>query len=282
MPAASEPDLPPLRDVIHAHGLAPLKRYGQHFLTDPRLIARIAAAAGDLTQGTVFEIGPGPGGLTRALLAAGAKQVVAIEYDARCLAALTELAAAYTGRLRVIEADALATDLTALGPAPRKIVANLPYNISTPLLTRWLAQIDAFAGLTLMFQKEVAERLAAKPRTKAYGRLSVLTQALCRVQKNFDLAPGAFHPPPKVASTVVTLSPLGEPLPCALKTLEACTAAAFGQRRKTLRSSLKSWSGAPEALLASVDLPSTVRAEELLPTDFVRLAAAYDRRQASQ
>ena len=270
------PILPPLRDVIHAHGLAPLKRYGQHFLTDPRLIARIAAAAGDLTAGTVFEIGPGPGGLTRALLAAGARQVIAVEYDSRCLAALAELAAAYPGRLQVVEADALEVDLSTLGAGPRKVVANLPYNISTVLLTQWLAQADAFDCLTLMFQKEVAERLAAGPRTKAYGRLSVLTQVLCRTQKNFDLAPGAFHPPPKVASTVVTLTPLGESLPCRLKTLEACTAAAFGQRRKTLRSSLKSWAGNAEALLAEVDIPSSARAEELAPMDFVRLAAAYE------
>lgn len=270
------PNLPPLREVIHAHGLAPLKRYGQHFLTDPRLIARIAAAAGDLTQGTVFEIGPGPGGLTRALLAAGAREVVAVEYDSRCLAALAELGAVYPGRLRVVAADALDLDLATLGPAPRKVVANLPYNISTVLLTRWLARINDFAGLTLMFQKEVAERLAASPRTKAYGRLSVLTQVLCRIHKDFDLAPGAFHPPPKVASTVVTLTPLGEALPCRLTTLEACTAAAFGQRRKTLRSSLKSWAGAPEDLLDAAGLSSSARAEELVPADFVRLAAAFE------
>ena len=170
------PVLPPLREVIAKHGLAPLKRYGQHFLTDPRLIARIAASAGDLRQGTVFEIGPGPGGLTRALLDADAAHLVAIEYDPRALPALEEVSAAYPGRLEVVQADALEIDLSAMGEAPRKIVGNLPYNISTVLLTRWLAQIDAFDGLTLMFQKEVAERLAAQPRTKQYGRLSVLTQ----------------------------------------------------------------------------------------------------------
>ena len=268
--------LPPLRAVIQRHGLAPLKRYGQHFLTDPRLIARIADAAGDLSAGTVFEIGPGPGGLTRALLAAGAARVVAVEYDPRALPALAEVATAYPGRLEVVQADALETDLTALGDAPRKIVANLPYNISTVLLTRWLAQIDAFDGLTLMFQKDVAERLAAPPRTKAYGRLSVVTQVLCHIRKAFDLAPGAFHPPPKVASSVVVLTPRREPLPCRLATLEACTAAGFGQRRKTLRSSLKSWCAAPEALLEQVGLSASARAEELTPPDFVRLAAAFE------
>ena len=262
--------------MIAAHGLAPLKRYGQHFLTDPRLIARIAAAAGDLTRSTVFEVGPGPGGLTRALLAAGAEQVVAIEYDPRCLAALAELAAVYPGRLKLVEGDALEADLTALGSPPRKIVANLPYNISTVLLTKWLAQIEAFDRLTLMFQKEVAERLAASPRTKAYGRLSVVTQVLCRVEKAFDLAPGAFHPPPKVASTLVNLIPRQRPLPCRLKTLEACTAAAFGQRRKILRSSLKSWASAPDTLLDRAGIAGSARAEELDPEDFVRLAVAYE------
>jgi 16S rRNA (adenine1518-N6/adenine1519-N6)-dimethyltransferase len=272
----SPPELPPLREVIAAHGLAPLKRYGQHFLTDPRLIARIAAAAGDLTQGTVFEIGPGPGGLTRALLDAGAAKVIAVEYDSRCLAALAELAEAYPGRLELVEADALEVDLTSLAEGPRKIVANLPYNISTALLTRWLAQAESFDSMTLMFQKEVAERLKAQPRTKAYGRLSVLTQVVCRVRKAFDLAPGAFHPPPKVTSSVVVLTPRPERLPCRLKTLEACTAAAFGQRRKTLRSSLKSWTSNAERLLESVDLKSSARAEELLPMDFVKLVAAFE------
>lgn len=271
--------LPPLREVIAKHGLAPLKRYGQHFLTDPRLIARIAASAGDLRQGTVFEIGPGPGGLTRALLNAGAAHVVAIEYDPRALPALEEVSAAYPGRLEVLQADALETDLSGMGEAPRKIVGNLPYNISTVLLTRWLAQIDAFDGLTLMFQKEVAERLAAQPRTKQYGRLSVLTQTFCHIRKAFDLAPGAFHPPPKVASSVVVLTPRREPLPCRLATLEACTAAGFGQRRKTLRSSLKSWTGSAEPLLESIGLSSSARAEELTPADFVRLAAAYEKAQ---
>jgi 16S rRNA (adenine1518-N6/adenine1519-N6)-dimethyltransferase len=272
----SPPELPPLREVIAAHGLAPLKRYGQHFLTDPRLIARIAAAAGDLTQGTVFEIGPGPGGLTRALLDAGAAKVIAVEYDSRCLAALAELAEAYPGRLELVEADALEVDLTSLAEGPRKIVANLPYNISTALLTRWLAQAESFDSMTLMFQKEVAERLKAQPRTKAYGRLSVLTQVVCQVRKAFDLAPGAFHPPPKVTSSVVVLTPRPERLPCRLKTLEACTAAAFGQRRKTLRSSLKSWTSNAERLLESVDLKSSARAEELLPMDFVKLVAAFE------
>ena len=268
--------LPPLRDVIKDHGLAPLKRYGQHFLTDPRLIARIAAAAGDLSSGTVIEIGPGPGGLTRALLGAGAKNVVGVEYDERCLPPLEELAAAYPGRLDILAADALALDVSSIGTTPRRIVGNLPYNISTALLTRWLAQAHAFESMTLMFQKEVAERLGAKPRTKAYGRLSVLTQAICRVRKDFDLAPGAFHPPPKVTSTVITLFPNTIPPACNLKTLQACTGAAFGQRRKQLRSSLRSWIQSPETLLAETDILPTSRAEELTPADFVRLAAAFD------
>lgn len=276
---AEPPALPPLREVIAKHDLAPLKRYGQHFLTDPRLIARIAAAAGDLTQGTVYEIGPGPGGLTRALLEAGAKRLVAVEYDPRVLPAMAEIQAAYPGRLEVVQADALEVNLPALGEAPRKIVANLPYNISTVLLTRWLAQAEAFDGLTLMFQKEVAERLAAPPRTKQYGRLSVLTQTFCHIRKAFDLAPGAFHPPPKVASSVVVLTSKREPLACRLATLEACTAAGFGQRRKTLRSSLKSWAKEPEALLESVGLKASARAEELTPADFVRLAAAFEAAQ---
>lgn len=256
--------------------MAPLKRFGQHFLTDPRLIARIAAAAGDLSTSTVFEVGPGPGGLTRALLAAGAARVVAIEYDERCLAALAELAAVYPGQLEVVTADALEIDLTVLGEAPRKIVANLPYNISTALLVRWLKQIDAFDRLTLMFQKEVADRLAAQPHTKAYGRLSVLTQVLCHIRRDFDLAPGVFHPPPKVVSTVVSLTPKGEALPCRLSTLSDGTRAAFAQRRKTLRSSLRGWARAPEVLLAGADIMPRARAEELAPTDFLRLAAAWE------
>ena len=282
MNAEEEPNLPPLREVIAAYGLAPLKRYGQHFLTDPRLIARIAAAAGDLTQHTVFEIGPGPGGLTRALLQAGARQVIAIEYDQRCIEALQPLVHAYPNRLSVVTADALEADLAALAPGPRKIVANLPYNISTALLTKWLAEIEHFDGLTLMFQKEVADRLTASPRTKAYGRLSVLTQSLCEVYKAFDLAPGAFHPPPKVTSTIVSIAPRGDALPCPLKTLEACTAAAFGQRRKTLRTSLKRWNEDPETVLARAGISSAARAEELTPEDFVRLATASLKIQATR
>ncbi|MCA8927153.1 MAG: 16S rRNA (adenine(1518)-N(6)/adenine(1519)-N(6))-dimethyltransferase RsmA [Alphaproteobacteria bacterium] len=277
VPGADDKALPPLREVIQRHGLAPLKRFGQHFLTDPRLIARIAAVAGDLTQGMVIEIGPGPGGLTRALLAAGAQRLVAVEYDERCLAALEELVSVYPDRLEIIAGDALKVDVARIGTPPRKIVANLPYNISTVLLTQWLAQAQAFAGLTLMFQKEVADRLMAVPRTKSYGRLSVLAQATCRVVKNFDLPPGAFHPPPKVTSTVVTLTPHETPLPCRVGTLEACTAAAFGQRRKVLRTSLRRWTPAAEALLEETGLNAGARAEELTPGDFVRLAVAHDR-----
>ena len=198
--------LPPLAHVIRQYELFARKTLGQHFLLDPHLIAKVAACAGDLKGHHVIEIGPGPGGLTRVLLAAGAKQVVAVEKDARCVRALGDLASHYEGILTVVEHDALETDLTALTPSPRKIVANLPYNIGTPLLLQWLDAIsrqgkDAFTSLTLMFQKEVARRIVAPPGGKDYGRLSVMTQWLCEVEWHFDLPPGAFSPPPKVPST---------------------------------------------------------------------------------
>lgn len=233
------PDLPPLRDVIQRHDLMARKSLGQHFLFDGNLCARIARTAGDLKDAQVIEVGPGPGGLTRALLAAGAV-VHAVERDERCLAALAELGEAYPGRLRVVPGDALETDLPGLCPAPRRIVANLPYNVSTALLLRWLGEIEAYASLTLMFQKEVADRLAARPGGKDYGRLSVITQWLCQVRPDFNIDRRAFTPPPKVMSTVVTLIPRPQPLaPASRHALERVTAAAFGQRRKMLRASLK-------------------------------------------
>ncbi|HEY9539456.1 MAG TPA: 16S rRNA (adenine(1518)-N(6)/adenine(1519)-N(6))-dimethyltransferase RsmA [Kiloniellaceae bacterium] len=271
--------LPPLREVIARHGLGARKALGQHFLLDLNLTGRIARAAPRLAQGTVIEIGPGPGGLTRALLAEGAARVVAIEKDRRCLDALAELGGAYPGRLEVVEADALKLDLTELDPAPRQIVSNLPYNISTALLVRWLTALaadpGAFSAMTLMFQKEVAERLVAAPRSPAYGRLSVLTQWLCQPRPLFDIPPRAFTPPPKVVSTVVAVTPRAEPLaPASLGVLEKVTAAAFGQRRKMLRQSLKSLGGDPARLFEATGIAPTARAEELSVVEFCALARA--------
>ncbi|HUL09428.1 MAG TPA: 16S rRNA (adenine(1518)-N(6)/adenine(1519)-N(6))-dimethyltransferase RsmA [Candidatus Acidoferrum sp.] len=273
--APAAPDLPPLRDVIARHGLAARRALGQHFLLDLNLTRRIARAAGDLSSGTTIEVGPGPGGLTRALLECGARQVIAIERDERCRPALAELEAAFPGRLTTIFADALAEDVSRLGTAPRRIVANLPYNVATPLLIRWLERIDAFAGLTLMFQKEVADRLTARPRTKDYGRLSVLTQWLTEPRRLFDIPARAFTPPPKVTSTVVQLTPRSRPAhPADRAALERVTAAAFGQRRKMLRQSLKSLAPDPSALLARAGVPETARAEELDIAQFCALARA--------
>ena len=269
--------LPPLRETIARHGLDARKRFGQHFLLDLNLTRRIARAALPL-DGTVIEIGPGPGGLTRALLLEGAGRVVAIEVDPRPLAALAELADAAAGRLQVIAADALTVDPQALGPAPRRIVANLPYNISTPLLVRWLQQADALADMVLMFQKEVVDRLVAAPRSKDYGRLSVLAQHVCEVRRLFDVPPGAFVPPPKVTSSVARLTPRpgGQRL-ADLAPLERVTAAAFGQRRKMLRGALGSLFADPVAVLEGLGLSPTARAEELAVADFVRLAGALDK-----
>ena len=262
----------PLRETIARHGLAARKRLGQHFLLDLNLTRRIARAAGPLGEGTVIEVGPGPGGLTRALLLEGAAQVVAIEIDARAIAALQELQVAADGRLSLVQADAIDIDVTGLGPPPRRIVANLPYNVATVMLVRWLHQADHIAEMVLMFQKEVAERLVAQPRSKDYGRLSVLAQHVCTVQRLFDVARSAFVPPPKVTSTVVRLRPRpgGERL-ADLRSLEAVTAAAFGQRRKMLRSSLSGLFADPGAVLTGLGLAPTARAEELSPAQFVRL-----------
>ena len=267
--------LPPLRDVIARHEIAPRKSLGQNFLLDLNLTAKIARAAGDLRQATVIEVGPGPGGLTRALLAAGARRVVAIERDRRCIAALAEVAERYPGRLDVIEGDALATDFTALADGPTRIVANLPYNIATPLLVGWLLAEPwppYYEQMTLMFQREVAERIAAPPGGKVYGRLGVLAQWRTAPRLLFDIPPQAFTPPPKVTSTVVEFMPRSAPLPCLPAKLEAVTAAAFGQRRKMLRQSLRSLGIDPTAALAAVGIDATRRAEELEVGDFVALA----------
>ncbi len=271
---SSADPLPPLREVIARHGLAARKSLGQHFLLDLNLTDRIARAAGDLSAGTTIEVGPGPGGLTRSLIRQGAARLVCIERDARAVAVIDELAAAFPGRIEVIEGDALTIDMAALGPAPRRIVANLPYNISTALLTRWLHAAPTLGSMTLMFQKEVVDRLIAPPRTKDYGRLSVLTQVVCAVTRLFDIAPSAFVPPPRVVSTVARLVP-HTPAPAAidLHALETVTAAAFGQRRKMLRTSLRAAFSDPEAVLAACGIPPTARAEDLEPSLFVALAS---------
>ena len=267
--------LPPLRETIARHGLDARKRFGQHFLLDLNLTRRIARAAAPLDGGTTIEIGPGPGGLTRALLLEGAARVVAVEVDPRALGALAELQAAADGRLEVIEADALRIDAASLGPAPRRIVANLPYNISTALLVRWLQSADAIEDMVLMFQKEVVDRLVALPRTKDYGRLSVLAQHVCEVRRLFDIPPSAFVPPPKVVSSVARLTPRPAAERLAdLAPLEKVTAAAFGQRRKMLRGSLSGLFDDPTAILEGLGLSPTARAEELGVADFVRLAGS--------
>ncbi len=269
--------LPPLRETIAAHGLDAKKRFGQHFLLDLNLTRRIARAAAPLDAGTVVEVGPGPGGLTRALLLEGAANVVAIELDRRAIDALRELEAAANGHLALVEADALQVEPASLGPAPRRIVANLPYNVSTPLLVRWLHAADDLADMVLMFQKEVVDRLVATPRSKDYGRLSVLAQHVCEVRRLFDIPPSAFVPPPKVVSSVARLTPRPAADRLAdLRPLERVTAAAFGQRRKMLRGSLAGLFGDPTAVLTDLGLSPTARAEELSVADFVRLAGRLD------
>lgn len=273
--------LPSLRETIRAHGLAAEKRFGQHFLTDPNILNRIASAAGPLDAGVIIEVGPGPGGLTRALLAAGAGALTAIEIDPRCVVIAEEIAAASNGRLTVLETDARTVNIETLGPPPRRIVANLPYNVATPLLIGWLGRIaaspDAIAGMTLMFQKEVADRLVAAPGAKAYGRLAVLTQWLTKAEKLFDLPGGAFTPPPKVTSSVVRLTPKGAPPGTeAFQAMERTTAAAFGQRRKMLRQSLRAIGKPPEPALAAAGIDPTRRAETLSIEEFDRLARALD------
>lgn len=277
--------LPPLRDVVARFDIAPKKALGQNFLFDLNLTRRIARAAGPLEGATVIEVGPGPGGLTRALLAEGARRVVAIERDARCLAALAEISAHYPGRLEVIEGDALETDMQTLcarfaGDGPVRVCANLPYNISTVLLTNWLeADVwpPAWDRLTLMFQREVAERIVATPAERAdYGRLAVLCGWRTQARILFDVAPSAFTPPPKVTSSIVELRPREAPMECDKRALLAVAQAAFGQRRKMLRQSLKGVApgGDAEGLLAAAGIEATKRAEEVDVAGFVGLALA--------
>jgi 16S rRNA (adenine1518-N6/adenine1519-N6)-dimethyltransferase len=273
----SEDALPPLREVIARHGLAAKKALGQNFLFDLNLTRRIARAAGPLDGVTVIEIGPGPGGLTRALLMEGATNVIAIERDDRALAALAEVSAAYPGRLTIIPGDALAVDYAKLSAGtPTKIIANLPYNIATPLLVGWLGGEQwppYYQSLTLMFQKEVAERIVAKPGGKDFGRLSVLCQYRTTAKKLFDVNRSAFTPPPKVTSSIVQLTPKAKPEPvCRLAVLERVTAAAFGQRRKMLRASLRSLLPEPEVLLNELGIDPELRAEQLPVEAFARLA----------
>tara|TARA_R110001592_G_scaffold141938_3_gene363881 strand:+ start:522 stop:1361 length:840 start_codon:yes stop_codon:yes gene_type:complete len=276
-PPNAPPNLPPLRDVIRDFGLGARKALGQHFLLDGNLTGRIARAADPLGGVNVIEIGPGPGGLTRALLASDADAVWAVEKDRRCVAALQVLQDAYPGRLRILEADALETDLATLTPAPRAIVANLPYNISTVLLLQWLRRADQFTRMVLMFQKEVADRLTAAPGSKAYGRLSVVTQWRAQVRPLFNVSKEAFTPPPKVASTVVEVIPREEPLaPAVMTDLEQVTQAAFGQRRKMLRSSLKGLGLDP----AQVGINPEARAEDLTVEEFCALARLLAKRNA--
>lgn len=277
--------LPPLREVVARFDIAPKKALGQNFLFDLNLTRRIARAAGPLEGATVVEIGPGPGGLTRALLAEGASRVVAIERDARCLAALADISAHYPGRLEVIEGDALEIDMQALcakyvGEGPVRVCANLPYNISTVLLTNWL-EADTWPPswdrLTLMFQREVAERIVATPAERAdYGRLAVLCGWRAQSRILFDVAPSAFTPPPKVTSSIVELRPREQPMACDTRALLAITQAAFGQRRKMLRQSLKRVApgGDAEALLRAAGIEPTKRAEEVDVAGFVGLAQA--------
>jgi 16S rRNA (adenine1518-N6/adenine1519-N6)-dimethyltransferase len=273
-------DLPPLRDVVAAHGLAAKKALGQNFLFDLNLTARIARAVEPQEAGLIVEIGPGPGGLTRALLALGASRVIAIERDERCLQALAEISAHYPGRLEIIAADALETDLASLiGDArPARICANLPYNIATVLLTGWIETEPWppwFDRLVLMFQKEVAQRIVATPAERAdYGRLAVLANWRCETRILFDVSPAAFTPPPKVTSAVVELRPRAAPLPCDPKLLSQVTQAAFGQRRKMLRQSLKGLNVDPLALLEQAGLKPTKRAEEIDIEGFAALALA--------
>ncbi len=269
---------PPLRDVIGAFNLRADKSLGQHFLLEPRLLGRIAAAAGDLTGLNVVEIGPGPGGLTRALLESRAAHVTAIEFDPRAVAAISALAG-LTDRLTILQGDAMQADIPALVPGPRAIVANLPYNIGTPLLVRWLHEAAAYRSLTLMFQLEVAERISAAPDSGAYGRISVLSQWLCGVDMQMHIPAGAFAPPPKVDSALVRLVPKAvQPSAQEIRAMERLTAAAFGQRRKMLRGSLKGLGG--EALLEAAGIEATRRAETLSVAEFEGLMRELLKREA--
>jgi 16S rRNA (adenine1518-N6/adenine1519-N6)-dimethyltransferase len=273
-------DLPPLRDVIRRHGLSAKKSLGQNFLLDLNLTGRIARAAGPLDGATVIEIGPGPGGLTRALLAEGAQRVIAIERDERAIAALSEIAESCPGRLAIVAGDALEFDPKALiAGHPVRIVANLPYNIATALLVRWLTAEPWppwYDRMVLMFQREVAERIVAPPGSKTYGRLSVLAGWRTQAKILFDVHPSNFVPPPKVTSSVVEFIPRATPLACDRRLLERVSEAAFGQRRKMLRQSLRTLSPDPLPLLAAAGIEPTARAEDIPIDGFVALARAFE------
>jgi 16S rRNA (adenine1518-N6/adenine1519-N6)-dimethyltransferase len=272
-------ELPPLREVIRRHGLSAKKSLGQNFLLDFNLIGRIARAAGPLAGVDVIEIGPGPGGLTRALLAQGARRVIAVERDERAVDALKEIAERNPGRLEIVLGDALDIDPRQfLDTAPMRVVANLPYNIASALLVAWLTTEPWppwYDQLVLMFQREVAERIVASPGSKAYGRLAVLSAWRGETRILFDIPPQAFVPPPKVTSSLVRLTPRKNPLPCDPKALQQVTQAAFGQRRKMLRQSLKSISPDAQHLLATAGLDPTARAEDIPLEGFVALARAF-------
>lgn len=277
-------NLPPLKDIIAKHGLSSRKSLGQHFLLDSAITDKIALCAGDLKNYNVIEIGSGPGGLTRSLLSAGAKSLTVVEMDVRCIAIIDELKALMddSSRLTVIHDDALKINLLEIVAAPRKIVANLPYNVGTQLLINWLDDIavygaGAYSSLTLMFQDEVARRVIAEPDSGEYGRLSVISQFLCECRYDFILPPEVFLPPPKVTSAVITLIPRPRPFfPVSKTVLEKVTAAAFGQRRKMLRSSLKQLDVAVEELLEKAGIDGRLRAENLNVLTFCRLAQAYE------
>ncbi len=286
-PAPGPDGLPPLRNVIERYGLNAKKSLGQNFLLDLNLTRKIARLAGDLSERTVVEIGPGPGGLTRALLIEGAKRVIAIERDDRCLPALADISARYPGRLDVHADDALKVDWRHLlgDTASASLVANLPYGVASLLLVNWLETEPWplwFDRMVLMFQREVAERIVAAPKSKAYGRLSVLAQWRTEARIVMQLPPEAFTPAPKVSSAIVEFRPIAQPQPpCRVKTLARVTAAAFGQRRKMLRSSLKQITAFPELLLRRADLAPERRAEDLSVSDFARLAAIIDESEAA-
>lgn len=271
-------NLPPLREIIREHQLSAHKGLGQHFLLDLNLCRRIVASAGDLTHKNVIEIGPGPGGLTRALIESQARSVTAVETDLRCVAALSPLVDQAQGKLQLIAADALKLNLAAITPAPRCIIANLPYNLGSKMLINWLHQLPDFTGFTLMFQREVARRITAAPDSEHYGRLSVLAQSLCQTKYDFELAPSCFTPPPAVTSAIIHLVPhplekLANLPPVAA--LERVTAAAFGQRRKMLRQSLASLGVHAKKLLDAAAIDGTRRAETLSLEEFHRLARCY-------
>jgi 16S rRNA (adenine1518-N6/adenine1519-N6)-dimethyltransferase len=269
----AEDGLPPLRAVIDQHGLAAKKSLGQNFLFDLNLTRKIARAALPLNEGTVVEVGPGPGGLTRALLAEGTQDLLVVERDPRALPALEEISAHYPGRMRIVVGDALEQDWPTLVQGQPRVVSNLPYNVGTLLLTGWLTSASPFVSYTLMFQKEVAERIVAAANASAYGRLSVLCQYMCEARKLFDVNRAAFTPPPKVTSSIVQLVPrMSRDPECDIRDLERVTASAFGQRRKMLRSSLKGVFDTPEDVLHELGITPELRAENLAVKDFVRLA----------